>query len=896
MMVPMATKHAERAVDGSNPYLDTLRVLFKYSADDAMMDQLKRLEPFPESRLFQDLNRQLQVWRQSLSLQDHLQDFVCSETLKRHLASSAASSLALQHLDSMLMTHGSALESMIAAAASDENVAKLLYRTVSKLFQLNSFSQDEKTLQLAASCLGRIGPINVHSVTIGVEETDLMSPRLTENWSLSHMHVELVSLVSQFLFDEDLEVISCAMETLRQLFGTAAADAVFWTKLTELYTDRVWKLKILSPFKPRKSHAQAGIGSTSTIVNPLEWSDAFDAVWTIKGKSYEKWICELAHHISEMYEITDLMLRGSGILAKSKPELAGKLLPFLILDICISESTKSVAGNASGMGVVLSTQFRDHVLLNVDDSPCGQAAVRAFLSVVDVLRTYRLSIMAGIARRSAARDLRDVKEAISTWPSEIWLEIDYRQIARAAMKCGAYFSALMMLEADRIAMHKSLLPLPAEQSDGIESNLLVEVFKNINERDSLYAVNTSPEIISRTVMYSHERDWSKALAGFDSLLQNPELDQATHAIAQDGLLCALRKSGLEHLLQSYLTSTNAGADSSGPSSSWYQFRPAVYAHGAILQRQHESAWRLGQWNTRNERRLELDRSIGPSFDSTIHSAIVAMQDGDLRRLNLLVNKEQVLLMKQTSGLTRQSSLHIHSNVCRLGMLQCILDAADVGHRAQSTTTQGEIKALQNKWNRQIQLVQDEFELAEPLLRIQRILFEILGAPRLAASHQHLLVANARRQGVLSLAMNEANRLRNLSPTWTGNGANSEAADWIIEEAKVFWARQETSTALQLVRSVVSDFERKRQAHLPPADGSRYARALRTLGKWLVDTRSESKSSIDHILGTVLKLATTYNGNVAKAHFALADFLDRSSPCQPVEHVHGVVLLDAKSLI
>jgi hypothetical protein len=444
------------------------------------------------------------------------------------------------------------------------------------------------------------------------------------------------------------------------------------------------------------------------------------------------------------------------------------------------------------------------------------------------------------------------------------------------MKCGAYFSALMMLEADRVSAQKSLLPLPAERTDPIESSLLVEVFKNINERDSLYAVNTSPEIISRTVMYSHERDWSKALAGFDSLLQNPELDQATRAIAQDGLLCALRKSGLEHLLQSYLSSTHNGADSGGPSSSWYQFRPAVYAHGAMLQRQHESAWRLGQWHTRNERRLELERSIGPSFDATIHSAIVAMQDGDARRLNLLVSKEQVLLMKQASGLTAESSLHIHSNVCRLGMLQCILDAADVSHRAQpaSSGIQGEIKALQHKWHRQIQLVQDEFELAEPLLRVQRILFEILGAPRLAASHQHLLVANARRQGVLSLAMNEANRLRNLSSTWIAGGANSEAADWIIEEAKIFWARQETATALQLVRSVVSDFERKRQAHLSAADGSRYARALRTLGKWLVDTRSESKSSIDQILGTVLKLATAYNGNVAKAHFALADFLDR----------------------
>ena len=134
-----------------------------------MMDQLKRLEPFPDSRLFQDLNRQLQVWRQSLSLRDHLYDFLCSETLKRHLASSAASSLALQHLDSMLTTHGSALESMIVAAASDEDTARLLQRTVSKLFQLNSFSQDDKTLQLAASCLGRIGPINVHSVMIGVE-------------------------------------------------------------------------------------------------------------------------------------------------------------------------------------------------------------------------------------------------------------------------------------------------------------------------------------------------------------------------------------------------------------------------------------------------------------------------------------------------------------------------------------------------------------------------------------------------------------------------------------------------------------------------------------------------------------------------------------------------------
>ena len=42
-----------------------------------------------------------------------------------------------------------------------------------------------------------------------------------------------------------------------------------------------------------------------------------------------------------------------------------------------------------------------------------------------------------------------------------------------------------------------------------ETALLVEIFKHVNEPDGLYAVNKDDSLLSRTVTYSHEKDWLK---------------------------------------------------------------------------------------------------------------------------------------------------------------------------------------------------------------------------------------------------------------------------------------------------------------------------------------------------------------------------------------------------
>ena len=93
----------------------------------------------------------------------------------------------------------------------------------------------------------------------------------------------------------------------------------------------------------------------------------------------------------------------------------------------------------------------------------------------------------------------------------------------------------------------------------------------------------------------------------------------------------------------------------------------------------------------------------------------------------------------------------------------------------------------------------------------------------------------------------------------------------LEEAKIFWERSEYSVALQLVNTALMHIGTPQTAE----QKLKCARMLHKQGQWLLASRTEQKSVVDEVLSCALtytKEART--GDVGKAHFAMAEFLDK----------------------
>ena len=106
------------------------------------------------------------------------------------------------------------------------------------------------------------------------------------------------------------------------------------------------------------------------------------------------------------------------------------------------------------------------------------------------------------------------------------------------------------------------LPVQGSSADGKE--LLLDIYSNINEPDSIYAVANGHSMKSQLRLYEHEGNWDKALTGYDLLCRQHAVpdpqglsEQATGSPKQvtgewqQGLLTSLQQLGCRHVIEAY---------------------------------------------------------------------------------------------------------------------------------------------------------------------------------------------------------------------------------------------------------------------------------------------------------------------------------------------------------
>ncbi|TFK73765.1 hypothetical protein BDN72DRAFT_956320 [Pluteus cervinus] len=133
-----------------------------------------------------------------------------------------------------------------------------------------------------------------------------------------------------------------------------------------------------------------------------------------------------------------------------------------------------------------------------------------------------------------------------------WLKIDFTLLAKSAIQCGAYTTALLFLE---LAKEYS----PPERLDQVAiENALYEIYTHIDEPDGFYGIQTQDLHRFLIKRFHHEKQWEKAFQFHGAALEVRQ-NQSKEA---EGLLQAFHSFGFDRLaMESLQTSSTSIASS-----------------------------------------------------------------------------------------------------------------------------------------------------------------------------------------------------------------------------------------------------------------------------------------------------------------------------------------------
>ncbi|KAK6536529.1 Serine/threonine-protein kinase tel1 [Arthrobotrys megalospora] len=169
-----------------------------------------------------------------------------------------------------------------------------------------------------------------------------------------------------------------------------------------------------------------------------------------------------------------------------------------------------------------------------------------------------------------------VPDEVTASERDDWIELDYRDVARAAAACNLFKVALMFVE-----LHVSHTGKPFEDTD-----LLLKIYQNTGEPDSYYGVQKTQTLKSVMQRFAFENDGWKSLSFQGARLENhmlhlPPGNPIFDAETGIGTVNALSAIGLNALSFSTLQSQGeaGGGGAGGHEDNTFQ-----------------TAWKLEQWD------------------------------------------------------------------------------------------------------------------------------------------------------------------------------------------------------------------------------------------------------------------------------------------------------------
>ena len=425
--------------------------------------------------------------------------------------------------------------------------------------------------------------------------------------------------------------------------------------------------------------------------------------------------------------------------------------------------------------------------------------------------------------------------------------------------------------------------MPAGAPDrGRAQKLLLQIFAQLGEPDSIYALAQTGDLSTQTKVRMHEGEWSRALQGLDLQLRAPPAEaggadsgagRAEEELYADLATC-LKGLGCSHLLWNYLQAPAAQAC-------------AARGSKALRSVQYEAAWRLGNWDLPNE-----DAAEAP-FHQTVHyclGAVVAAKTGGLAAV---LERLQRTVVDAISARALETCSTVHAFITKWRLIQGLeacLEAVAPGPGSGGgldfavTPTQLRMEQYTSEY------LSEHYALVEPLVALQTAFLRSSSAAAAGLRYRsHLLVATraALQAGRLQDAAGALQALRGVAPGVTGAGGGALATAVSVQhhqmlamDAELLWAQGQRGLAVQQVRSLVAALDaavqgrRATDAEL----GRLHVQSSIRLAAWLSEEGSAALEEIRASLRAAVDAAKTGQPGSAplrsEASFTFAQFADR----------------------
>lgn len=261
---------------------------------------------------------------------------------------------------------------------------------------------------------------------------------------------------------------------------------------------------------------------------------------------------------------------------------------------------------------------------------------------------------------------------------ERWLELDYLEAAQAATKCRMFNTGLLCAEIFASeAVHNSNHPCAA-----IPTDLLLEIFKNIEEPDSFYGVEQEASLASIMDRLDYEKDGFMSLsfrgAGYDSQLRcNAEDSDQVPA----GLIRALNHLNLSGLTLSVLRNQSTHRLTIGESEIMYRSARGLEQWNLpapALQNSEETAiYRAFQYLNSTSDLQVITEKLDTEFLQIMKQVVdrnnlVTSMRSSLRTLAVLTEIDEVMSSKNSEQLRDAwERLNSRNNWMRIGRYETI---------------------------------------------------------------------------------------------------------------------------------------------------------------------------------------------------------------------------------
>ncbi|EPS70319.1 hypothetical protein M569_04441, partial [Genlisea aurea] len=724
----------------------------------------------------------------------------------------------------------------------------------------------------------------------------------------SEVVLVLFRLFKKYLMEDSVQIIDITSQVLRGILSTECGQKTL-EKLDSYEKSLI------------KAHSRGvnlelverlvGNLACKTTAKSLSIEDF--SLWSTTGKTFEMWICPLVYTmISYCDDVILRLLCHDIVLVKS--EVAEFLFTHVIvniagreashLDLCAVQECVFCESNMLIKSIqvtlcALNELRLCHVMVKMSAAAQNQHNIQK----VNHMFQQQSGPSSALKSHSVSAKLKNLKRPsgliFSTllWEKVYWLAIDYLLVAKAAVKCGSYFTAFLYVEhwceqhfhglnlGSPDFSHHETLPLHVE--------ILVSVVTQINEPDSLYGIVQSHKLTSQVIIFEHEGNWTKALEYYDLQVRSEptaqnisssyqEPDHLSNGIERKrpykGLIRSLEQMGCKHLLDVYCQGLTSQREQSQNDQEF-------------IELQYEAAWRAGNWGF-FPLYSTTDASVSPHcnvvhhFNGNLHSCLRSLQEGEYDEFHRTVKNSKQALLMSIFHASSESTEFIYSTILRLQIFYHLEMAWDLrwsspcNKKVPSSSSPkmlsdpvipsiSQLQLLNENWNCILEQTGLHMNLLEPFIAFRRALLRVLNSVECTLHHLWKSASVLRKGSRISQAAAALHEFKLLCSEiqehsnlyWLGR----------LEEAKLLRAQGRNEMAINLAEYISQNHQLKDEG----------PDVFRLVGKWLAETRSSNSRIIlekylKHAVNladncqTVNKLSTEKRNQM---HFHLAHYAD-----------------------